>query len=146
MAGPSIHTEDVNTFNLYIDKFVSGLGISAEKILKKVAFDLLKKVVSKTPVDTGRARSAWFTGVNDRPTQEVPPLHQKIGEDQAANESVSRGKVFESAKLGDTLWVANNLPYIERLENGSSDQAPAGMAALSIQEIQAEFDRIGRTL
>lgn len=35
-------------------------------------------------------------------------------------------------------WITNSLPYAEALENGHSDQAPAGMVGLTI----VEFDEI----
>ena len=36
----------------------------------------------------------------------------------------------------------NNLPYIEALENGHSQQAPLGMAAVTLAEVAAEIDAI----
>jgi hypothetical protein len=36
-------------------------------------------------------------------------------------------------------YIQNNLPYAQRLEDGWSKQAPAGMVALSLAELQAEI-------
>ena len=52
---------------------------------------------------------------------------------------VSASAGFE---VGDTIYLANNLPYIRKLEEGSSQQAPAGMVALSVQEFSAIVDKI----
>jgi hypothetical protein len=37
------------------------------------------------------------------------------------------------------IWIYNNLPYIERLEFGHSQQAPLGMVRISIAEIETEL-------
>lgn len=36
---------------------------------------------------------------------------------------------------GQETYLANNLPYIERLENGSSTQAPAGMVTINMDRV-----------
>ena len=38
------------------------------------------------------------------------------------------------------IYIQNNLPYANRLENGWSNQAPAGMVALTIAEVEAQMD------
>jgi hypothetical protein len=38
-------------------------------------------------------------------------------------------------KLGDTVFIYNNVEYILALEFGSSKQAPAGMFRISFEEI-----------
>ena len=40
------------------------------------------------------------------------------------------------SQLGDDIWISNNLPYIEALEEGHSQQAPHGMVALSLAEAE----------
>jgi hypothetical protein len=42
------------------------------------------------------------------------------------------------AKTTDSIYLTNNLPYIKKLEYGSSQQAPRGMARVTI----ADFERI----
>jgi len=44
------------------------------------------------------------------------------------------------------IYLTNNLPYAQRLEEGYSQQAPAGMVALTIQEFQAIANEIGLEL
>jgi hypothetical protein len=110
-----------------------------ERILtatKKVAFEVLKRVVEKTPVDTGRARGNWIVSVG-------APDHSADGaEDKSSGglATVSREATkIKAISEPATIFVQNNLPYIEKLENGSSVQAPAGMVAVTIAEIQAGF-------
>ena len=45
------------------------------------------------------------------------------------------GTINGKASEGDAIYLVNNLPYAQRLENGwSTKQAPNGMVALSIQK------------
>ena len=47
-----------------------------------------------------------------------------------ASSTVASEKTEDSPRIN----IYNNLPYIERLENGWSNQAPTGMIALSFKE------------
>jgi hypothetical protein len=35
-----------------------------------------------------------------------------------------------------TVWIVNNTPYIQTLEQGNSGQAPAGMVAVTAAELR----------
>lgn len=47
---------------------------------------------------------------------------------------------------GQTLYIANGLPYIERLEQGSSTQAPRGMVMITIAELKDWVQRGAGTI
>ena len=38
--------------------------------------------------------------------------------------------------------ISNNLPYIVKIEEGHSRQAPAGMVALSIEEVNLQMNKL----
>lgn len=84
-----------------------------EAVTRKTAFDIDAELVQQTPVDTGRARSNWLPSINT-----------------PRNDTVEAGAkpdilpVISSYKIDETICIANNLPYIERLNNGWSQQAP----------------------
>ena len=87
-------------------------------VLKKVAFDLFKKVILKTPVDTGRARGNWMVGVN------TIPIAMSIGIDKKADVMSRLVSDISVAKLGDSVALANTLPYIGVLEYGGYPKNP----------------------
>ena len=99
-----------------------------------IGLELLTRTVRKTPVDTGRAKGNWLVsfGVPD-------PMTDITNLDKNGGATISEG----ANKLGtypDTLpvvYIQNNLPYANRLENGWSGQAPQGMLGLSVAEVQA---------
>ena len=42
-------------------------------------------------------------------------------------------------KLGNLVYIQNNKPYAERLENGWSDQAPQGIYGLTFNFISQKY-------
>ena len=124
------------SFSLDITKFVEKAGDRADLVVRKVALDLFSKVVLKTPVDTGRARGHWTAGVNHAPAGLTGRLDKS-----GAGAIAGIAATVSTARAGDSIYLANNLPYIVRLEYGHSKQAPAGMVRTTIDEFQAAVNR-----
>ena len=84
-------------------------------------------VVQGTPVLSGRARSGWDVAIGSEPSS-VPqsdPISPQAGTSQAL---ASGRSVIGSWQQGQgVIYISNGLPYIRRLEDGYSQQAPAGM-------------------
>ncbi len=105
-------------------KAIDYLGLEMDMVVRKIALSTYTSITKKTPVDTGRARANWNISL-DSPNRSVTT-------------STSGKTPSLPSKVKDRdIWIANNLPYIESLENGSSKQAPNGMVALSVQEVNA---------
>ena len=77
----------------------------------KTVIDIDRELVEQTPVDTGRARSNWLPSIGT-------PRNDVVGIDGAPDTTA----VMANYKLGDTAFIANNLPYIQRLNDGYSSQ------------------------
>lgn len=112
-----------------------------EQLLRVAVLETDARLKQASPVDTGRFRVSWQVGENAAPGGEkpegqysgVPPL-DRIG--------------YGQERVGNIYSVHNNLPYAEKLANGSSKQAPAGWVqgiAKDIQQfVRINADRIGR--
>lgn len=88
-------------------------------------------VIEDTPVDTGRAKGNWQLTIGD-PAEGVV--------DDTAQEAL-RKVSFRSnyGSIFDVNYLTNNLPYIERLEFGySEEKAPDGMVRKNV----IRFDRL----
>ena len=107
------------SFTGQIKKFNRKAEKAATMIFRGTSLSLFEKIVRRTPVDTGRARGNWMAGIN-RPSSDSPGYES----------------VVARARLGDSLFLTNNLPYIGVLENGSSEQAPHGMVAVTVTEFR----------
>ena len=102
--------------------------------VRKVGFKVLQGVALKTPKDTGLATSGWLVGIQNAPSDTptaAPGASASAGLAQSAGLSVI-GQYPKQA-LPD-LWIVNNLPYIGRLNDGYSLQAPAKFVEQSIAE------------
>ena len=97
---------------------------------KKVSLDALGRVVEKTPVDTGRARANWQVGIDNAPEGEVP-----IGTDPRGNGLAA----LTALRPNRVVYISNNVEYIVPLEEGSSNQAPNGMVAVTLEELSQQF-------
>ncbi len=133
-------TAEVKEFNRLLDVFAKDLVPRQVLIIqKKMVLELLTRVVLKTPVDTGRARGNWQTTIGSAPEGESGRLDESVSAEDSS--SIEAGlKVLAELPPFAVVWISNNLDYISYLENGSSKQAPEGMLAVSIAELQEMFN------
>jgi hypothetical protein len=97
-----------------------------EKAVKEYSKEFLIQVVEATPKLSGAAKNNWEVGINDVPSQFVGPLYPGVP-NAVQVKSVQRGVArISNYRLGSTIYIVNNLPYINRLNAGYSRQAPAG--------------------
>lgn len=117
------------SFALDIGRFVAKANGNIDLVTRKIALDLFTRVIRRTPVDTGRARGNWMSSVSTMVLQETGAI------DKSGGNAISKAaSTVQGAKGGDVIYLTNTLPYILRLEEGSSTQAPNGMVALTVQE------------
>lgn len=115
------------------------VGKGATKVLRKAALAVDQAVVFGTPVDTGRARSNWVVSINIpvEGTREPYKAGKNLGRDEVQNLSAALEQgmgVIGKAKIKDTIIIGNNLPYIQRLNDGHSAQSPANFVEDAIKE------------
>lgn len=94
-----------------------------EKTVRAVALVVDSTLVATTPVDSGRARSNWNPSLNVPDGSIVEPGQKK-----------SIDPINAAYKITDTILISNNLPYIKKLNEGSSKQAPAGFVDAALQK------------
>lgn len=138
-------------FEIALDEFVKKVVPSQHLLLqKKIAIDLLSRIMEKTPVgnpdlwkESSRPAPAGYVGGRARANWQISTVTPGNSDIDAVDPG---GQITESigltkmgtAKAGGTIWIFNNLRYIKRLEDGwSHKQAPLGMVAVSLAEIQA---------
>lgn len=128
----------MGSFSQQLAKFEDKTTRKLDLAAQKIALELFSRVILRSPVDTGRFRGNWQVQVGGVPSGTLE-LDDKAG-------TAAIGKVqAASAGLvsGDVIYLANNLPYGPRLEDGYSGQAPAGMIGLTVQEFQSIVNQIG---
>lgn len=131
----AIRFNNLKSFNREIKTF--GVEVVPQdhlKLQKRIAVDLLRRIVFRTPVDTGRARGNWQVargGGSDSPLE-------KFDKSGAATFSAGASAIGGAKEFG-IITIFNNVNYINILEGGSSNQFPSGMVAVSLAETEAQF-------
>jgi len=128
-------------FNRDLQAFAKSLDIDITKVVKKIGFDLFRRIIVKTPWKTGRARASWTIAVNEPDRTVMPEGNYRVAQSNPEGMASAKGNAA-LAKLQpyEPVWISNNLPYIEALEQGHSQKAPEGMVGLAIQETERELD------
>lgn len=85
---------------------------------QKLAIDIDRQVVMETPVDTSAARGSWLASVGSPDDSEVTNKSPENAINQAEN-------AVKLAQPYQTIYIQNTKPYIVRLNEGWSEQAPA---------------------
>jgi len=139
-----------NAESLTVDlaKILEKSKANASQVARAIALELESRVVLKSPVDTGRLRGNWNVGINSVNTTEY-------SEDRSGNQANTRAiGALSKFKLGDSIWITNNLPYVAKLEyglynngaktvGGYSKQAPQGFIRITYLEVMGAFENIG---
>ena len=138
----------LKSFDADLKKFSKTVGISLEKVVRKVAFDIFRKTVLKTPVDKGRLRASWNINAG-RPNLAVQPKGVSASRQGATQAALQQTTTFSMPTPYTKVYITNNLPYAQVIEQGrignrGSFQAPRGMLRVSIAEVEAGMVRIVR--
>lgn len=129
-----------------MDDLLVKLGVFGNKTSEAVASTILKDLTEVTPVDSALAVSNWVVTLdtpllgglilapiaasprgrvkNGKWTHKVDPvLTAQANVPQTFQAGLA---VIKTKQPGQALFITNNVPYINELNQGSSSQAPAG--------------------
>lgn len=118
----------------------------AEKRVKNLIGVTAREIIRRTPKDKGLLINNWYASKGGFPQGRNKSF------DRSGKKSIARiNKTVDSLKLGQTFYMANNLPYARVVEyglypnppknptgktvNGFSKQAPAGMVRINIRKL-----------
>ena len=120
----------------------SNLPGAVNVIVKRVVLAADQVLVTSTPVDTGTARSNWQVSVGS-PVEETIDAYVpitpgtdpgKLSETGNAQAAINQGQIaVANRQSGQTVFITNNLSYIEALNRGSSAQAPAMFVEAAVE-------------
>ncbi len=122
---------DLSQFDRAVRQFVEH-DIPAAVLQKttEVAVRVLEGVVHMTPVASGLARGGWQVSTVSPATT----ASERLDPDGTA--TIEAGmKVIMDAKPFEVIHIVNNVAYIRELEAGNSTQAPAGMVAVTLSQL-----------
>lgn len=117
-------------FAIDLNKFADLIEVRRKHMFQWATLYFWNGFTWLTPVDLGRARSSWNVATG-QPDPSFPE-EGEYGPPPTPDVSGIDGKT--------KIWVTSNLPYIEPLENGHSQQAPTGMVMITVAQFIAELE------
>lgn len=129
------------SFTSQLKRFADKAKKRPQQAQRAIFTELSRRIVMRTPVDTGRARANWQPSI-DAPVAISLESFDKSGANALANAAATAVNVGPD----QALYLTNNLPYIGRLEHGWSKQSPQGMVKLSALEFQQVTEVVVRGL
>lgn len=121
----------MGSFALDVSKWVEKAKERGDLVVRKVALDLGTSVVQLSPVKTGRFRANWFPGIGTAPSQTTAEV------DTSGGKSIARITGLQTSMFaGQVVYLSNSLAYAQKLESGSSKQAPMGMVRVTVERFQ----------
>ena len=117
----------------------SNFALEIQKVgdehLRKVSAEMLQQVIVGSPVDTGAFRGNHRISVNIPDSTYDLSTADKGG---SATQQEGNQKILQ-AKLGDLVYVQNNLPYAVALEDGHSQQRPLGIYSVAFMNVSSKY-------
>ena len=144
----SFYSGSGRSFSIAVDEWCKMTGIKTSAAVKKIVIDIFSRVIMRTPVDTGRARSNWVVGLNSPSSAPSSNLDTDAGpvtsDGTGKSKAKSRMKVkTANAENTKSYILTNNVVYAIRLEYGwSRRQAPSGMVRITLREFNRVVQRV----
>lgn len=136
--------KDLHYLGTLMDKVALAVVQDANTFESEVISNTVAELAKNTPIDTAKARSNWAVSINN-PFSGIraafsPFLSRyKHGDGGTMGETRNQAgvvwaaaSVLKTNKDGAPVYISNNLPYIQRLNEGWSDQAPAGFIQAAV--------------
>lgn len=113
------------SFSKSLEQFVKNAESKASQNIRKVTMLCLNATIKGSPVDAGTFRANWNVGVN--------VIDDSYDDSKSGQPSIT---IPDSIKVGDSIHITNASPYAIPLESGHSDQAPAGVVAPAVRQVE----------
>ena len=99
----------------------------ASQMVRATALIINQVIIFETPVDTGHAVANWQIGISSPITSEIEES------DPGRTSTIERNaNIIRSAPPRKDIILSNNVPYIHKLNEGSSSQAPAQFVQIAV--------------
>ncbi len=127
---------DLKTLSRRLNKRADELPEAANRLAIKTAIEIVEDLAYVTPVDESTALSNWQVTIGRRAMASIRAFKPgKKGSTQAASARATINAAIDALKAkkpGQTIYLGNVLPYIRKLNDGSSTQTPAGFVARAV--------------
>lgn len=119
------------SFTLDLTKFATKANADMKLVIQKISMEAFRRIIYRTPVDTGRARANWGCTIGKPRT----PAEIESTDKSGSSTTAAMVATVQGFSGDGSTFLVNNLPYINELENGSSKQMPSGMVRATMAEM-----------
>lgn len=121
-----------------IRQFANRVRVDHDQLTRAVAVRLLRILVEESPRDTGTYANNHHVSFN------APDVRYKTADKGNQREVINFFGGDQTVKINNqpaisTVYIQNNLPYAEYLENGTDKMAAQNIYSISIQKLKAEY-------
>lgn len=104
------------------------------KRVRIIAMAMLGEVVLRSPVDTGRFRGSHTISIGS-------PVYSDSGRlDRSGGSTTNAGvSALTGLEPFTQVFIQTNLPYAQKLEDGHSKQAPAGIYSVAFHGVSQAY-------
>lgn len=129
-------------------KLASKINKNATLFIRKVALNGMQSLISDSPFDTARFKCNWSTSINNMHSEtfDAPKTPTPRGSLSSPADFHRSSKEIADYKLGQTMFLHNNLVYAIPLEYGHSKQAPKGWIRNTARLMQKKLNEIKNLL
>ena len=128
---------DAASWALEIDRDWAAQMGDLHGAVEYIGLQAIRRIDMRSPVDTGRFRGNWTLSFGAADGDITAVL------DPSGSATVARNTGMMTAYPREgfpVIYLQNNLPYAERLEQGYSTQAPSGMVGITVADLAAIWE------
>lgn len=119
-----------------VQRYIKVRKEAVPRCMRMFMVEFYRGVTISTPVDTGRARWGWNCSISS-PDLTIPSKGEY---------SIDAGRAVNTFTVtaisgNDTLYIANAVPYIGKLNDGYSRQASARFVELSFENAADKLEK-----
>jgi len=111
-------------FSLALEKFISSAEGDFERLLRKIALQVLVGTVLLTPVDTGLLQNNWQVNIGTVTADVLDANKDKGG---AISRAIGKLAAIPNNGIGQVIFIYNNVEYAIFVEFGTEDMKPRAM-------------------
>ena len=113
------------------DDIVAAIEKEIARVTIDATLEITSELITHTPVDTGFARSSWVPSIGEPVESNLLADPSEIRE-VAAEQNAGMAQILSYELDQGPVYITNQARYIERLNKGSSKQAPSGFVERAI--------------
>lgn len=104
------------------------------EIALEIHAHLVENPPTGTPIDTGWASVNWWMKTGSAPTGNDGPAGNVASRQAGQQAGIAELSSYRIGN-GQSVWITNGVPYIGRLNAGSSTQSPAAFVETAIKRV-----------